>query len=59
MDDAVRLYRQVLRDLGTWAELKPTLRRTQLAEPLEFTDLDQVRRDVLARLAAIDRHRGQ
>ena len=54
-EDAAVQYNIVLTDLQDWAKLKATLRETQWAEPLEFADLDAIRKHAAAQLEQIDR----
>lgn len=51
--EAAEKYRKVLAELDAWAKLKPHLKQTALAEPLEFTDLGAIKEKAEARLAEI------
>lgn len=53
--EAGEKYNAVLSDLQAWAALKPTLKKSALAEPLEDADLDAVRKHAETRLAEIKR----
>jgi hypothetical protein len=55
---AAAQYKQVLADLDSWAVLKPELRNTALAEPLEFADLTQIREHATRTLTELKRIQG-
>lgn len=56
--EAAEQYAAVLADLDAWGKLKPTLKQTQIAEPLEFADLKSIKERAEARLDESKRRQG-
>jgi hypothetical protein len=48
--EAAEKYRKVLAELEAWVKLKPRLKETAVAEPLQFADLNAIKEKAEARL---------